>query len=471
MKTKTLKAVLAATAIGMFPMAAHAELHGADLSLWWALPFAGILLSIALCPLFVPHFWHKNYGKVALLWALLCAVPLYVFFPARTSTEALAHALLGDYIPFIIFVGSLYIVAGGIHLKGTFVGKPGLNTLFLAIGACLANFMGTTGAAMLLIRPLIGANEKRHYQMHTYIFFIFIVANIAGSLTPLGDPPLFLGFLRGVTFFWTAAHLWEVTGLAVLLLLIIYYCLDTILLRKEYKENPNFGHIDEEIPIAIEGSQNFILLGCIIGAVLLSGFWKTGVEFHVLGVHLHLESMVRDGIFLLAGIASIVWTKKEHRQANQFSWEPILEVAKLFFGIFVTIVPVLEMLRAGHEGAFSSLVALVTDANGQPVNAAFFWLTGMLSSFLDNAPTYLAFFNLAGGDPQLLMGAEAHTLMAISMGAVFMGAMTFIGNAPNFMVISIVQNRGIKMPSFFGYMVWSYGILIPLFLLLTWLYL
>ncbi|MCD8338765.1 MAG: sodium:proton antiporter [Burkholderiales bacterium] len=468
---KISKAALAVVALGLAPVSAYANLPGPELSLWWAFPFAGILLSIALFPLFAPHFWHKNYGKVALFWALLCAVPLYIFFPARTSTEALAHALLGDYIPFIIFVGSLFVVAGGIHLKGTFVGKPGLNTAFLAIGAVLANFMGTTGAAMLLIRPLIGANDKRHYQMHTYIFFIFIVANIAGSLTPLGDPPLFLGFLRGVTFFWTAAHLWEVTGLAVLILLVIYYCLDTVLLKKEIQENPHFGQVDEQIPIAIEGSQNFILLACIIGAVLLSGFWKTNVEFHFLGVHMALESIVRDLIFLLAAIASMLVTKKEHRQANQFTWEPILEVGKLFFGIFVTIVPVLEMLRAGHEGAFSSLVALVTNAQGEPVNAAFFWLTGMLSSFLDNAPTYLAFFNLAGGDPQVLMGPEAHTLMAISMGAVFMGAMTFIGNAPNFMVISIVQNRGIKMPSFFGYMIWSYCILIPLFLLLTFIYL
>ncbi|WP_300926163.1 sodium:proton antiporter, partial [Turicimonas muris] len=393
------------------------------------------------------------------------------FFDSTTSTQALAHALIGDYVPFIIFVGSLYVVAGGIHLRGSFLGRPVLNTGFLLVGAVLANFMGTTGAAMLLIRPLIEANKKRHYQMHTYIFFIFIVANIAGSLTPLGDPPLFLGFLRGVTFFWTAEHLLLVTGLAVGLLLCVYFLVDTILFNKEVKANPSLLETKEKIPFGIEGSVNFILLACIVGAVLMSGFWKTGVEYHVLGVHLALESIIRDGIFLTAGILSLLLTRKEYREANQFSWEPILEVGKLFFGIFVTIVPVLEMLRAGHEGAFAPLVSLVTGADGQPVNAAFFWLTGMLSSFLDNAPTYLAFFNLAGGDPQLLMTKEAHTLMAISMGAVFMGAMTYIGNAPNFMVVSIVQNRGIKMPTFFGYMIWSYGILIPIFLMLTWLFL
>ncbi len=471
MNINKAKAFAAAALLGLAPLSAHAALPASELSLWWAAPFAGILLSIALFPLLAPHFWHKNYGKVALVWALLCAVPLYVFFDPKTSTEALAHAMIGDYVPFIIFVGALYTVAGGIHLRGSFVGGPGLNTIFLAIGAVFANLMGTTGAAMLLIRPLIGANSKRHYQMHTYIFFIFIVANIAGSLTPLGDPPLFLGFLRGVTFFWTAAHLWEVTGLAVGILLAVYYILDTILMKKEKALNPDYGKVEEEIPFGIEGSINFLFLACLVGAVLLSGFWHPGIEYHFLGLHLALESIVRDLIFVATAVCSLIFTRKEYRKANQFSWEPILEVAKLFFGIFVTIVPVLEMLRAGHNGAFAPVVALVTDASGQPVNAAFFWLTGMLSSFLDNAPTYLAFFNLAGGDPQLLMTTEATTLMAISMGAVFMGAMTYIGNAPNFMVVSIVQNRGIKMPTFFGFMLWSYGILIPIFLMLTWLFL
>ena len=282
--------------------------------------------------------------------------------------------------------------------------------------------------------------------MHTYIFFIFIVANIAGSLTPLGDPPLFLGFLRGVTFFWTAAHLWEVTGLAVGLLLIIYFLLDTWLYKKELKDNEELKKPVAYVPFGFEGSINFVLLACIVGAVLMSGFWKTGVEYHFLGLHIALESLIRDGIFATAAILSLILTKKEYRDANQFSWEPILEVGKLFFGI-----------------------ALVTGSDGQPVNAAYFWLTGMLSSFLDNAPTYLAFFNLAGGDPAYLMTTGAHTLMAISMGAVFMGAMTYIGNAPNFMVVSIVQNRGVKMPSFFGFMAWSYGI--PIFLVLTWLFL
>jgi Na+/H+ antiporter NhaD/arsenite permease-like protein len=455
--------------IALLPSTAFASLPGAELSLLWAVPFAGILLSIALGPLLFAHFWHHNYGKVALMWAALCAIPLFIFFGAHTSTEALAHALLGDYVPFIIFVGALYTVAGGIHLKGSLVGKPALNTAILFVGAVLANLMGTTGAAMLLIRPLLEANKNRKRQMHSYIFFIFVVANIAGSLTPLGDPPLFLGFLRGVDFFWTASHLWEVTGLAVLILLAIYFILDSIMYRKDLKESEELRKAAQApIHVGIEGGINFLFLAGIVGAVLMSGFWKSGTVYNVLGCPIALESLCRDGLFLLMAALSLLCTKKAYREANQFSWEPILEVGKLFFGIFVTIVPVLEMLKAGHSGAFAPLVALVTNAQGQPVNEAFFWLTGLLSSFLDNAPTYLAFFNLAGGDPALLMGAEAHTLMAISMGAVFMGAMTYIGNAPNFMVVSIVQNRGIKMPSFFGYMAWSYGILVPLFLLLTW---
>lgn len=458
--------------LALLPTSAFAALPGAELSLWWAVPFAGVLLSIALCPLFLTHFWHKHYGKVALGWGLLCAIPLLICFDLETSTHALAHALIGDYLPFIIFVGALYTVAGGIHLQGSLVGKPSLNTAILFVGAIFANFMGTTGAAMLLIRPLIEANRFRRYQMHSYIFFIFIVANIAGSLTPLGDPPLFLGFLRGVDFFWTATHLWEVTGLVVALLLVIYFALDTYFYRKELKDNAEVrAHSNDEISFKIQGGINFVLLACIIGAVLMSGMWKSDVEYHFLGLHLALESLARDAIFIAVALTSLAVTKKEYREANQFSWEPIIEVGKLFFGIFITIVPVLEMLRAGTSGAFAPVVAMVTGADGAPVNEMYFWLAGLLSSFLDNAPTYLAFFNLAGGDPAFLMTEGYHTLMAISMGAVFMGAMTYIGNAPNFMVVSIVQNRGIKMPSFFGYMLWSYGILVPIFLLITWLFL
>lgn len=460
----------AAAAAMMLPLAASAaSLDGSTLGLAWAIPFAGILLSIALFPLFLPHFWHKNFGKVAVFWALCCAVPLCAFIGLAEGSAAIIHILLVDYVPFLIFVGSLFIVAGGIHVRGSFVGRPIVNTGFLALGAVLANFMGTTGAAMLLIRPLIQANEARKRKLQTFVFFIFLVANVGGSLTPLGDPPLFLGFLKGVSFFWTTEHLivpWLVTcGI----LLAVYFLIDSIQFKRDVADG--FKTPDEKKAFGIDGRINIIFLAVIVGAVLMSGNWKSGVEVEFLGVHFALESIVRDVIFILTAICSIMLTAKSTREANHFTWDPILEVGKLFFGIFVCIVPVLEMLRAGDHGAFAPLVALVTNADGSFNNTVYFWLTGILSAFLDNAPTYLAFFNLAGGDPAYLMTEGAQTLMAISMGSVFMGAVSYIGNAPNFMTVAICQERGVKMPSFFGYMLWSVSILFPTFFIMDMIFL
>lgn len=455
---RSLGALFALCAV---PAAQASGLDGSTLGLGWAVPFAGILLSIALCPLFVPTFWHHHFGKVSVFWALCCALPLCLLIDFSTGVHSITHVLLADYVPFIIFVGALFIVAGGIHIKGSFVGRPIVNTVFLAIGAVLANFMGTTGAAMLLIRPLIAANEGRKRCMSTFIFFIFLVANVGGALTPLGDPPLFLGFLKGVSFFWTSIHVFLPWLFCVAALLAIHHVIDTIMYRKDVADG--FKPADTTTKFALEGLVNIPLLACIIGAVLMSGVWHPGVEVSVLGVHFALESLIRDGLFIVIAILSLVLTTKATREANHFSWDPILEVAKLFFGIFCCIVPVLEMLRAGPNGAFASLVALVSNADGTLNNTVFFWLTGMLSAFLDNAPTYLAFFNLAGGDPAYLMNEGSHTLMAISMGAVFMGAVTYIGNAPNFMTVAICVERGIKMPSFFGYMAWSVCILFPVF--------
>lgn len=450
-------------------MANAAALDGSTLGLAWAVPFAGILLSIALFPLFAPRFWHHHFGKVAVFWALACAVPLCMSLGLQAGLDAVIHILLVDYVPFLIFVGSLFIVAGGIHVRGTFVGRPIVNTAFLALGAVLANFMGTTGAAMLLIRPLIQANEGRTRKIHTFIFFIFLVANVGGALTPLGDPPLFLGFLKGVDFFWTAEHLimpWLVT---CSILLAIYFAIDAAMFRKDCTDG--FKAPVDTKAFGLDGKINILFLAFIIGAVLLSGMWRSGVEVTVLGVHFALESLTRDAIFLVTACLSLSLTAKATREANHFTWDPILEVAKLFFGIFCCIVPVLEMLRAGMDGAFAPLVALVTNADGSFNNTFFFWLTGTLSAFLDNAPTYLAFFNLAGGDPSVLMTTDAKTLMAISMGSVFMGAVSYIGNAPNFMTVAICNERGVKMPSFFGYMLWSVGILFPTFFLMDMLFL
>ena len=458
----------------IMPAVSHAsEMQGSDLSIVWAIPFAGILLSIALVPLIFPDFWHNHFGKVSLAWAAVTIIPLSLAFGLHNGIVALNEALVGDFIPFILFVGTLFVVAGGIHISGNFTGRPVGNLAFLITGAALANIMGTTGAAMLMIRPLLKATEHRKYRMHTFIFFIFMVANIGGSLTPLGDPPLFMGFLRGVDFFWTAEHTLLPMVTTVGILSVLYLIIDTVFWKKEHPNGaPALDTVHgEKASIQIRGGVNFMLLAIVILAVLMSGVWKSGIEVSFLGVTLTGQSIARDTIFLLCGIASIVLTPKEVRKMNQFSWEPIFEVAKLFAGIFVCMGPVLAMLKAGAAGPFAPLVAMVTNADGTMNNSVFFWITGALSSFLDNTPTYLAFFNLAGGDAGALMTQGAATLLAISLGSVFMGANTYIGNAPNFMVVSIAKDRGVAMPSFFGYMAWSVGILVPTFIFIDWLFL
>ena len=474
MENKRVAKCLLPLAAALAPTAAFASgLNGAELSVLWAIPFVGILLSIAICPLVVPHFWHNHFGKVSFAWAMLTFIPLVAVYGAHDGGVALNHAILGDFIPFILFVGTLFIVAGGIHITGNFSGRPIGNLAFLLTGAALANVMGTTGAAMLLIRPLLKATEHRKYRVHTFVFFIFIVANIGGSLTPLGDPPLFMGFLRGVDFFWTAEHTLLPMLVTVGILSVLYLLIDTICWVKEHPNGsmPRAKGTGEKMAFQVSGGINFMLLVIVIGAVLLSGIWNSGIEFDCFGVTLTGQGIARDTIFLLCSIASMALTPKAVRDKNQFSWDPIYEVAKLFAGIFVCMVPVLAMLKAGHDGAFAPLVALVTSADGSYNNSMFFWLTGALSSFLDNTPTYLAFFNLAGGDAANLMGPGAPTLLAISIGAVFMGANTYIGNAPNFMVLSIAQSRGVKMPSFFGFMFWSVGILVPVLFFIDWLFL
>ena len=368
--------------------------------------------------------------------------------------------------PFIILLLSLFTVAGGIRLTGRLVGTPVVNTGILLLGTVLASWMGTTGAAMLLIRPIIRANEWRRYKVHTMVFFIFLVANIGGSLTPLGDPPLFLGFLKGVDFFWPTGAMLAPMVIVSVILLVLYYGVDSFLYRRETGAPSAEDEGDGE-SLGISGKVNFLLLAGVVAAVLMSGVWRPGVSFDVFHVSVELQNLCRDLALLAIAYVSWIVTDRANRDANGFSWFPILEVAKLFAGIFLTIVPAIAILRAGTSGALEPVVSLVTGADGQPDEAMYFWLTGILSSFLDNAPTYLVFFNTAGGDAEVLMGPLYGTLLAISAGAVFMGANTYIGNAPNFMVRAICEERGIPMPSFFGYMAWSVGILTPIFLLVT----
>jgi Na+/H+ antiporter NhaD/arsenite permease-like protein len=321
---------------------------------------------------------------------------------------------------------------------------------------------------MLMIRPLIRANDNRTHVAHVVVFFIFIVGNAGGALTPLGDPPLFLGFLKGVDFFWTGRHVGGPMLFLVGALLAMFYVIDSAWYRKEgvlptdpTPETPTFG---------IDGAVNFAALLAVMVLVLMSGTWKPGVAFKIFGTEVELQHVLRDALLVGVALVSLAITPKGVRTLNQFSWGPMQEVAKLFAGIFITMVPVLAMLRAGEAGAFAAVVRAVTGEGQQPLPWAYFWFSGVFSSFLDNAPTYLLFFNLAGGDAQVLMTSLGSTLVAISAGSVFMGANTYIGNAPNFMVKAIAEDRGIRMPSFFGYMAWSSAILIPLFVAMTFIW-
>ena len=444
----------------------HANL-GKILPLWSCIPFACMLLSIALCPLLMAEFWHHHFGKISAFWAVSLGLPFLIVFKGDALYEIL-HIILADYVPFIILLWSLYTVSGGILLRGKLRGTPVVNMIMLIIGTALASWMGTTGAAMLLIRPFLRANNYRKNRTFMVVFFIFLVANIGGSLTPLGDPPLFLGFLHGVSFFWTFNILPHMM-LVVILLLAIYFFLDTYHYRKEGVSAPEEDEIKQ--PLKLEGIHNFIFLAGIVGAVLMSGIVDWG-EVNTFGVHRAVQDWTRDILLIIMGILSLVTTKRSLREDNDFTWFPIVEVAYLFIGIFITMIPCLLILKAGSDGALAFLVNGVT----QPHH--YFWVTGALSSFLDNAPTYLTFFNTALGSfyagmteaeaVPLLMTENAIYLKAISAGAVFFGACSYIGNAPNFMVRSISEEAGTPMPSFFGYILkYSLISLIPVFVVVN----
>jgi len=437
---------------------------GEQLPLWSIVPFVVLLLGIAVIPLINRHWWEHTRNQA--LVAAICGVPILIYF-LLLDYHQLVHTGL-EYVSFIIYIGGLFTVAGGIFIKGDVQATPKVNTAFLAIGAVLANFVGTTGASMLLIRPMMNTNKERHHITHIPIFFIFIVSNIGGCLTPLGDPPLFLGFLRGVPFAWTLS-LFPEWIVAVGILLLVFYFWDCRTYQKEAKKDLQLDRTKVQ-PLKIIGKRNFYLLAAILAAVLLTSSFKN--FFEAMGASASAEllsNLTRDAIILIVAILSFNVTPDEAHKKNEFSFAPIKEVAILFAGIFITMIPALLILQA--RGASFGIT--------QPWH--FFWLTGGLSSFLDNAPTYLTFAALAQGviagtdhivfanlHEFLLHSPEAERLLqAVSLGAVFMGANTYIGNGPNFMVRSIVQERGVNMPSFFGYMLYSVGILIPVFILVT----
>jgi Na+/H+ antiporter NhaD/arsenite permease-like protein len=465
----TLRFVLPLVTAALLPSAAHAaELDGASLSLPWVLPFAGILLTIAVGPLLFPRLWHHHYGKFAFVWAALTLAPLAAMRGADAALALFIHAMLGDYLGFIALLFGLYVVAGGIMLTGTLRGTPFVNAAMLVFGTLIASIVGTTGAAMILIRPLIRANAGRANNVHVVIFFILLVGNIGGALSPLGDPPLFIGFLNGVDFFWPLQHLWRPTVFAALWVLVLFALMDGCYYYfRDRRAVPVGEPAAPSEPLRVHGTVNLLFLALIVVAVVDSALWQPGISVALYGTTLPLQDLARDALVVLAALGSLWLTPKAQRVANGFTFEPIVEVACLFAGIFICAGPVQAMLDAGHDGAFGWLLTAVTRHDGTPHEVAYFWLTGILSAILDNAPTYLVFFKLAGGNAADLMTSLAPALAAISMGAVYMGALTYIGNAPNFMIYAIATERGIKMPSFFGYMIWSIVVLVPLFVALT----
>jgi len=428
-----------------------------------------MLLSIALMPLLLPNFWHHHFGKVSAFWAASLGIPFLWIFKGDAFYEIL-HIVLADYVPFIILLWSLYTISGGILLRGSLRGTPIVNTTILIIGAVLASWMGTTGAAMLLIRPLLRANNYRKNRTFMVVFFIFLVANVGGSLTPLGDPPLFLGYLHGVTFFWTFKIMPHMLVVAILLL-IVYFFMDSYYYRKEKATVPKE---EAKEALKLEGTYNFLFLAGVVGSVLMSGMIDLG-EFNTLGVHRAIQDWLRDGLLILLGVGSLIATPIQLREDNDFTWFPIIEVAYLFIGIFITMIPCLLILKAGTQGQLAFLINMVKEPHH------YFWVTGALSSFLDNAPTYLTFFNTALGSfysgltesqaVPLLMTENAIYLKAISAGAVFFGACSYIGNAPNFMVRSIAEESGTPMPSFFGYILkYAVVFLVPIFVIVSFIF-
>jgi Na+/H+ antiporter NhaD/arsenite permease-like protein len=418
------------------------------------LPFILMLLSIAVFPLFWNHFWEKNKNKLYV--AIVLSIPVIIYLLTNNFSHQLIHTMLFDYVPFLILLGALFTITGGIHLSGDIAAKPKVNTLFLGIGAVLASIMGTTGAAMLLIRPVIQTNKQRTFKVHTILFFIAIVANCGGLLTPLGDPPLFMMYLRGAPFTWFF-HLvpeWFVTNL---LLLIIYFFVDTYY----YKREPASAITRDESnirPIKIEGKRNFIFL---IGVVLAVAFLN---EQYLSFININpYFKFIREAVIVLMAFLSMQFTPKLLRTSNNFTWHPIEEVAYLFLGIFVTMVPCLLYLESNAKQL------------GVETVSQFYYYTGLLSSFLDNTPTAVTFHSLALGlgitEGTLVAGIPEILLKAISTAAVFFGSMTYIGNGPNFMVKAVAEENNIKMPDFFSYMFkFSLIVLLPIFILVELLF-
>ena len=437
--------------------------------IWLCIPFAGLLLCIAVMPLVKGEWWEAHQPLVVALWIIVLVIPFAVLYGVGDTVETVLECTVNDYLTFIILLFGLFCVSGNITMEGDFAGSPRINVGLLAIGTLLSSCIGTTGASMLMVRPVIKMNSWRKRKSHIMIFFIFMVSNMGGCLTPIGDPPLLMGFMRGVPFFWSI-HLFPVLLFNMVILLFIFYHLDKRNYRKDIVEGRKPDISKPGTEFRIDGLHNIIFLVMIVAAVILSGVLPGMPAFqdaagNVRGIHIFGEvslsfpSLIEIVLILLAAFLSFKTTSSEIRTRNHFTWGAIQEVAVLFIGIFITMQPALMLLKA------------VGPNLGLTEPFQMFWATGALSSFLDNTPTYLVFLTTAGtlgftsGISTTLGTLPEKMLSAISCGAVFMGANTYIGNAPNFMVKSISDENGVNMPSFFGYMLWSVSILIPVFII------
>ena len=433
-------------------------------SLVWGLPFVGLLLTLAAAPLVTPRLWHRHYGKFVVLWGLAFVVPDVAVEGIGMSFARLLDMALNTYVPFALLLGALFVITGGLRIRGAPHGSPGVNTVLLALGTLASSLIGTAGASLLMLRPLVRANRHRAHAAHVYVFFIFLACNVGGALTPLGNPPLFLGYLRGVPFFWPAQNLWAPTLLLSAVLLAMFYAIDLYHYRRSTP-----AVLPEIEKLGIDGRINLLLLLGAALTMMLRTYYPVPGAVTIFGVAWSFDDIVSDVLFLILALLSLHFTKPATRQENTFVWTPIVEVSILFAGIFVTLVPIDTIMAAGASGPAAPLLARVF-IGGAPNNALFYLLPGVLSSVLDNAPAYLVFFGLAGGNAVLLTGKLALTLAAISAGASYVGAMTYIGNAPNLMVKSVVESYGVKMPNFFAYAGWAAVCLLPLLLLTAWLF-
>jgi Na+/H+ antiporter NhaD/arsenite permease-like protein len=428
----------------------------------WALPFVGFVLTIAAVPNLFQVAWNRHYGKIAAAWALAFVLPYCIAVGLRNALAAFTETGLHQYLPFVLMLGTLYTITGGLRLTGVPRGTPGANTAMLAIGTAMASIIGTPGASLVMLRPILRANRHRRQATHVFVFFIFLIANAGGALTPLGNPPLFLGYLKGVPFFWPSVHLALPTLTLCAGLLATFYTLDRYL--RPAGEGAADAVLHEIEKLGIEGRTNLLLLAAALLSVLLRLVWMPSVAIDIFGVSWNLVDIVSDALLLGLALLSLLLTRPTTRRANDFAWAPMIEVAILFATVFITLIPVTEMLAAGERGPMAALFQHMF-ANGKPDDGLFYRGTGMLSAILDNAPTYLLFFGLAGDDAQRLVGTYPVTLAAISAGACYWGGLTYLGNAPNLMVKAIVESHGLRMPSFLGYMAWAAVCLLPWLLL------